>query len=160
MKLTEFYTGNVEELGFTKTPDFSKLLEASDDWDDEDEAWFNDDEDEAKPADKWGDSDGSELDADDDAPIVKSRNEPVQTQIMKITDAVPDENVKNPLRTVVTDNGDTVRVEFEEAKAIMKLLTAEGVKPAVKIQLQKDIQTTRGLNRILDFVREHGMANS
>jgi hypothetical protein len=83
--------------------------------------------------------------------------EAMQVQLMKVSDSDDHPDIKNPVRTVKTDDGKTVRVEQGEAKAILRLLSMEGLKPAAKIQVMKDIQNSEGLEKLLDLVRKHKM---
>ena len=98
------------------------------------------------------------LDKDDDyGSETNFKQEAMQLQLMKISDSEPSADIKNPLRTVTTDDGDTVRVEHGEAVAMLKLLQMS-MKPDKKMEIMKQIQTTDGLNQMIDFVNKHGLA--
>lgn len=94
------------------------------------------------------------IDQDDD--VSGFKQEAVQSQLMKIADSEPSDDIKNPVRSVVTDDGDTVRVEHGEALAILKVLQMN-MKPEMKLKIQRDIQSTKGLNDMIAFVKKHGM---
>lgn len=94
------------------------------------------------------------IDKDDD--LSGFKQEAVQSQLMKIADSEPSDEIKNPVRTVTTDDGDTVRVEHGEALALLKLLSMN-MKPDMKMKIQRDIQTSKGLNDMIAFVKKHGM---
>lgn len=98
------------------------------------------------------------IDKDDDSDsLTKFKQEAMQVQLMKIADSDSHPDIKNPVRTVVTDDGEEMRVEHGEAKAILKLLTLPNLKPDAKMQVMRDIQTSEGLAKMLDFVKKHGM---
>lgn len=96
------------------------------------------------------------IDQDDDEDMSGFKQEAVQSQLMKIADSEPSDEIKNPVRSVVTDDGDTVQVEHGEALAILKLLQMN-MKPDMKLKIQRDIQSTKGLNDMIEFVKKHGM---
>lgn len=85
------------------------------------------------------------------------KQEAMQIQLMKISDSEPGPDIKNPLRTVTTDDGDTVRIEHGEAVAMLKILQMP-MKPDKKMEIMRQIQTTDGLNQMLDFVQKRGLA--
>ena len=100
-----------------------------------------------------------ELDGDlepetDDAVPVKG--DAMQSQLMKIADSEGDD-IKNPVRSVMTDDGKEMQVTHAEAEAVLKLLQMD-MKPAAKINIQKSIQTASGLQKMLDFVKAKGLA--
>ena len=100
----------------------------------------------------------AELDKDDDyGSETNFKQEAMQVQLMKVSDSEPGPDIKNPLRTVTTDDGDTVRVEHGEAVAMLKILQMP-MKPDKKMEIMKQIQTTDGLNQMLDFVKTRGLA--
>lgn len=94
------------------------------------------------------------IDQDDD--ISGFKQEAVQSQLMKIADSEPSDDIKNPVRTVITDDGDTVRVEHNEALALLKLLSMN-MKPDMKMKIQRDIQRTEGLKNMIEFLKKHKM---
>jgi len=54
-----------------------------------------------------------------------------------------------PLDTVITDDGKKHKVNFQQAKMIRMLLTAPQIKPDVKREFTKDIQTSEVLDKFL-----------
>ena len=54
-----------------------------------------------------------------------------------------------PLDTVITDDGQKHKVNFQQAKMIRMLLTAPQVKPDLKRQFTKDIQNSETLEKFL-----------
>lgn len=99
------------------------------------------------------DKHGSELDKDDDSVAVKMKGEPMQVQLMRIEDSEDGPDIKNPVRTVTTDDGKTIRVERPEAMTILKALSGPA-KPEQKLGLQKKIQNSEGLIAILNMLRK------
>jgi len=98
---------------------------------------------------------GSELDRDDDDSVaVKLKGEPMQVQLMRIEDSEEDDDIKNPVRSVVTSDNKKIRVERPEAVAILKALKSPTGKPEQKLQLQKKIQDSAGLIHILNILRK------
>jgi hypothetical protein len=95
------------------------------------------------------------LDTDDYGSETNFKQEAMQVQLMKVSDSEASADIKNPLRTVTTDDGDTVRVEHSEAVAMLKLLQMP-MKSEKKMEIMKQIQTTDGLNQMIDFVNKHG----
>lgn len=104
---------------------------------------------------------GDDLDFDmsisKDDDLMKFKQEAVQVQLMKIVDSEDHPDIKNPVRTVTTDDGKEMRVEHSEAKAILKLLTLPNLKPDAKMKIMKDIQNSDGLEKMIAFVKKHGM---
>lgn len=97
-----------------------------------------------------------DFDIDQNHDITGFKKEAVQAQLMKVVDSEPSDEIKNPVRTVQTDDGKDVRVEHGEAVAILKMLSAPA-KPEQKIQLQKLIQNEDGLQKVIDYVNAKGM---
>ena len=97
---------------------------------------------------------GSELDKDDDSVAVKLKGEPMQVQLMRIEDSEEDDDIKNPVRSVVTSDNKKIRVERPEAVAILKALKSPTGKPQQKLQLQQKIQDSAGLVSILNILRK------
>ena len=54
-----------------------------------------------------------------------------------------------PLDTVITDDGKKHKVNFQQAKMIRMLLTAPQIKPDVKREFTKDLQTSEVLEKFL-----------
>ena len=106
--------------------------------------YFSEEEDEEGPED-----------ADD---LTGFKEESVQSQLMKIADSEPGDDIKNPVRTVKTDDGKIVEVEHGEAVAILELLSMN-VKPEVKLQVQKMMQNSDGLAKVIEFVTQKGMVS-
>ena len=105
---------------------------------------------------------GDDLDFDmsiggDDDDLMKFKKEAMQVQLMKIADSEDHPDIKNPVRTVQTDDGKEMRVEHGEAKAILKLLSLPNLKPDAKMKVMKDIQDSEGLEKMIAFVNKHGM---
>lgn len=105
---------------------------------------------------------GNDLDFDTDqdndyGSETNFKQEAMQVQLMKISDSEPGPNIKNPLRKVTTDDGDTVRIEHGEAVAMLKILQMP-MKPDKKMEIMRQIQNTDGLNQMLDFVQKRGLA--
>ena len=91
---------------------------------------------------------GSELD-DPDKDMGKSfKGDSMFDQLGKILDSAGN---PNPIKHVVTDDGEKVEVTPQQAKVLRQLLTAEGMKPNVKMQFTKDLQKSATLH---DFVDE------
>lgn len=99
------------------------------------------------------DTHGSELDKDDDSVAIKLKGEPMQVQLMRIEDSEEGDDIKNPVRSVTTDDGKEHRVERPEAIAILKALKGPG-KPEQKLGLQKKIQSSEGLISVLNILRK------
>lgn len=103
---------------------------------------------------------GDDLDFDmsigGDDDLTKFKQEAMQVQLMKIADSAEDPDIKNPVRTVTTDDGKEMRVEHGEAEAILKILQM-GMKPDVKMKIMKDMQNAEGLEKMIKFVNDKGM---
>ncbi len=67
-------------------------------------------------------------------------------QLGKILDS---QGNPRPLDTVVTDDGQKHKVSFGHARKLRQLLTAPRVKPDVKRQFTKDLQTSEVLSKFL-----------
>jgi hypothetical protein len=97
------------------------------------------------------------IDSDDDyGSETNFKQEAIQAQLMKISDSEESDDIKNPVRTVKTDDGDVIRVEHGEAVAMLKMLQSP-LKPAKKLEIQRHIQNTDGFNEFLEFVKKSGM---
>jgi len=90
---------------------------------------------------------GSELDTDDDEGK-GFLTMPMYDQLGKVLDS--QDNPK-PLNTVKTDDGKQFKVSVEQAKILRMLATTDKLKPVVKTQFIKDIQTSNGLVDFLDI---------
>jgi hypothetical protein len=94
---------------------------------------------------------GSELDQDDDSKLGKGYNQdPMADQLEKVVQSQGDD-IKNPQRTVTTDDGKTLKVTPDQARVLRMLMTTDKVKPQVRAQFQKDIQHSHGLQDFLDM---------
>ena len=99
-----------------------------------------------KPAlEDWDDDDGEE--DDDDAGTGFSR-EAMFVQLGRILDS---QGNPNPVSNVTTDDGETFDVSPGQAKVLRMLATTDKVKPNVRDQFIKDIQTSNGLSDFLDI---------
>ncbi len=67
-------------------------------------------------------------------------------QLGKILDS---QGNPRPLDTVVTDDGKKHKVNFRQASALRRLLTAPRVKPDIKARFTKDLQTSEVLEKFL-----------
>ena len=67
-------------------------------------------------------------------------------QLGKILDS---QGNPRPLDTVVTDDGKKHKVNFRQASALSRLLTAPRVKPDIKAKFTKDLQTSEVLEKFL-----------
>ena len=104
---------------------------------------------------EFDDFDDDELDIDsDDVDDEEKNKKTVQHQLMKVADSDPDDpNIKSPLTSVTTQDGDTVEVNHDEAEKILQFLKAD-VSPETKRQFQQRLETAEGLSEILDYLRE------
>lgn len=89
---------------------------------------------------------------DDDADSPGFKNEAMFNQLGKVLDS---QESPKPLNTVTTDDGKTFRVSVEQAQMLRMLATTDKVKPQVRIQFTKDIQTANGLTDFLDIKDYH-----
>jgi len=96
---------------------------------------------------------GSELDKDDTGGKGFD-NDAMFLQLGKILDS---QSNPNPINTVTTDDGQTVTVTPDQARVLRMMLTAEGMKPAVKLQFTKDIQNSATLHDFVDVKDYHEM---
>ena len=67
-------------------------------------------------------------------------------QLGKILDS---QGNPRPLDTVVTDDGKKHKVNFRQASALRRLLTAPRVKPDIEAKFTKDLQTSEVLEKFL-----------
>ncbi len=92
---------------------------------------------------------GSELDQDDDATMGKGYDEdPMTDQLEKIVQSQGDD-IKDPVRSVKTDDGKTFNISPEQAKTLGMLARTDNVKSTIRAQFQKDIQSSVGLEDVL-----------
>ena len=96
---------------------------------------------------------GRELDVDDEGGKGFD-NENMFGQLGKILDTV---GGANPITTVKTDDGQEIEVSPEQARMLRMMLTAEGMKPAVKLKFTKDIQNSQTLHDFVDVKDYHEM---
>lgn len=89
---------------------------------------------------------------DDGADTPGFKNEPMFDQLGKVLDS--QENPK-PLNTVTTDDGKSFRVSADQARMLRMLATTDKVKPQVRVQFTRDIQTANGLTDFLDIKDYH-----
>lgn len=64
----------------------------------------------------------------------------------------------NPVDTVVTDDGKEHKVTPAQAQMLRMMLSAEGMKPNVKMQFTKDLQQSAHLHDFLDMSDPKQMA--
>tara|TARA_A100001035_G_scaffold183172_1_gene145829 strand:+ start:2170 stop:2547 length:378 start_codon:yes stop_codon:yes gene_type:complete len=96
---------------------------------------------------------GSELDQDDDGGK-GFKGDPMFDQLGKILDS---QSNPNPITTVQTDDGETVKVTPQQARVLRQLLTAEGMKPNIKMQFTRDLQQSATLHDFVDQKDYHKM---
>ena len=90
---------------------------------------------------------GSELD-DPDKDMGKSfKGDSMFDQLGKILDSSGN---PNPIKHVMTDDGEKVEVSPQQARILRQLLTAEGMKPQIKLQFTKDLQKSSTLHDFVD----------
>lgn len=90
---------------------------------------------------------GSELD-NDEKDIGKGFE---KTSIFDQLGAVLDTRTgDDPITSVKTDDGKELNVTARQAVNLRRLLTAEGMKPQLKLQFTKDIQMSNNLHDFLD----------
>ena len=110
---------------------------------------------ESESAEWQGKAFGAKEDMDtDDQSVTNFKQDAMQAQLMKIADS--DDDVKNPERTVTTDDGKTMQVTQAQAKGILQLLQMD-IKPDQKLMIQKQIQNALGLRKIIDFVEKNNL---
>jgi hypothetical protein len=90
---------------------------------------------------------GSELDRDDDEGEGFSQK-PMYDQLGKVLDS---RSSPNPVKTVTTDDGKELKVSPDQARMIRMLMTTDKVKPIVRTQFQKDVQSSKTLIDFLDM---------
>ena len=96
---------------------------------------------------------GNELDVDDEGGA-GFKKEAMFIQLGKILDS---QGNPNPVRTVMTDDGQEIEVKPEQARILRMMLTAEGMKPAVKAQFTRELQNSSTLHDFVDVKDYHEM---
>jgi len=81
---------------------------------------------------------------------------PMFDQLGKVIDS---QDSPRPVNQVETDDGETFEVDQDQARALRLLATTEKVKPDVKREFLRDIQTSAGLSDYLDQTDYHEMAH-
>lgn len=89
---------------------------------------------------------------DDDGEGAGFRNEAMFNQLGKVLDS---QESPKPLNTVTTDDGKTFKVSAEQAQMLRMLATTDKVKPQVRAEFTRDIQTSNGLIDFLDIKDYH-----
>lgn len=92
---------------------------------------------------------GAELDSDDDgADAFDVKGERMAVQLMKVADSQKGEG------KVKTDDGDVMTVSSRTAQSILDMERSPNLKPAQKEQIAKMVQTTAGLQKLIDYVEK------
>jgi flagellar hook-associated protein FlgK len=89
---------------------------------------------------------------DDDSDSPGFKGETMFNQLGKVLDS---QESPKPLNTVTTDDGKTFKVSADQAQILRMLATTDKVKPQVRMQFTKDIQTSNGLIDFLDIKDYH-----
>ena len=97
---------------------------------------------------------GSELDKDDDGDGQSFKQASMFDQLGKVLDS---QGNPNPVNTVTTDDGQEHEVTGDQARMLRMFATTDKVKPIVRTQFIKDIQTSNGLIDFLDIKDYHEM---
>jgi hypothetical protein len=90
---------------------------------------------------------GDELDNDEKDLGKGFTNDPIFDQLGQILDTRTGDN---PISSVKTDDGKELPVSPRQAVNLRRLLTAEGMKPQMKLRFTKDIQMSNNLHDFLD----------
>ena len=93
--------------------------------------------------DDFDDIDGHEDDDDADTGFTR---EAIFVQLGRVIDSVGN---PNPVTSVTTDDGDHIDVTPMQAKVLRMVATADQIKPNIRQNFLKDIQTTKGLEEFL-----------
>lgn len=101
---------------------------------------------------------GSELDQDDDGGKGFNQDSMVD-QLEKVAQSEGDD-IKNPQRTVVTDDGKEHMVLPAQATTLGIIARTDKVKSTIRAQFQKDIQTSAGLEYFLSNPENHHFVKS
>lgn len=102
---------------------------------------------------------GSELDQDDDGDGKGFDQDNMVEQLAKI-EASEGNDIINPQRTVTTDDGREHMVLPAQATTLGVIARSDKVKPAIRAQFQKDIQTSEGLEYFLSDPQGHHFVKS
>jgi len=105
--------------------------------------------------DEYGDEDDSELDSDEPEDTGFTQT-PMFDQLGKVLDS---QEGNNPINSVETDDGETFEINPDQARALRLLATTDKVKPDVKREFLRDIQSASGLTDFLDQTDYHEMAH-
>ena len=97
---------------------------------------------------------GSELDQDEDGEGAGFSQKPMYDQLGKILDSAGN---PKPVDTVTTDDGKEHKVSPDQARVLRMLMTTDKVKPMVRTQFIKDMQTSSSLIDFLDIKDYHEM---
>ena len=103
--------------------------------------------------DEYGDDDELDSDEPEDTGFNQA---PMFDQLGKVLDS---QESPKPLNSVTTDDGETFEVNADQARALRLLGTTEKVKPDVKREFLRDIQSASGLTDFLDQTDYHEMAH-
>lgn len=96
---------------------------------------------------------GSELDQDDDGGE-GFKGDAMFNQLGKILDT---QGGPNAVKSVKTDDGQEIAVSPDQARMLRMMLSAEGMKPQVKLKFTKDIQNSQTLHDFVDVKDYHEM---
>lgn len=88
-----------------------------------------------------------DMDDGDDDEGEGYKQAPMYDQLGKVIDS---QGNPKPVTTVTTDDGKQHKVSVDQARIIRMLMTTDKVKPMVRTQFQKDMQTANGLVDFLD----------
>tara|TARA_B100001057_G_scaffold474707_1_gene540567 strand:+ start:3179 stop:3559 length:381 start_codon:yes stop_codon:yes gene_type:complete len=90
---------------------------------------------------------GKDLDNDEKDIGKGFEREPMFDQLGKILDTRQGDD---PLKHVMTDDGEKVEVNPMQAQELRKLLRYEGMKPQIKLRFTKDLQMAKNLHDFVD----------
>jgi len=107
---------------------------------------LKDDNDDLDTMDLDLDNVGAELDSDDDDGKSYAQA-PMYDQLGKVLDS---RGNPKPVTHVTTDDGKKHKVNPDQARTIRMLMTTDKVKPMVRTQFQRDMQTSNALVDFLD----------
>lgn len=95
---------------------------------------------------------GAELDNDDEGEGKGFEKDPMFDQLGKIIDT---RSGDAPVQTVMTDDGEEIAVDVNQAHELRKLLRAEGMKPQQKLRFTKELQLSKHLHDFVDSKDYH-----
>lgn len=99
-------------------------------------------------------------DQDDEVKLGRGYDqEPMTQQLEKVAQSEGDD-IKNPVRTVVTDDGKEHMVLPAQATTLGVIARSDKIKPQIRAQFQKDIQTSAGLEYFLSDPQGHHFVKS